>query len=59
MYPLGLLKQACIGKVKKKRCDNKAIKMAVIPNGLTFYLPNSDMGIFKSFKDHMSVLIDQ
>ncbi|EGZ28581.1 hypothetical protein PHYSODRAFT_309400 [Phytophthora sojae] len=42
--------RAHIGKI--------SIKMTVIPGGLTPYLQAGDVGIFKSFKDNMSVLID-
>ncbi|DAZ92987.1 TPA: hypothetical protein N0F65_006342 [Lagenidium giganteum] len=39
-------------------CEDKSIKMAVIPGGLTPYLQAGDVGIYKSFKDKMSVFID-
>ncbi|KAG3176853.1 hypothetical protein PC128_g17089 [Phytophthora cactorum] len=51
--------RAHIGKIVKQRCEDKLIKMAVIPGGLTPYLQAGDVGIFKSFKDHMAVLIDE
>ncbi|KAE9037801.1 hypothetical protein PR003_g8976 [Phytophthora rubi] len=51
--------RAHIAKSVKQRCAEKQIKMAVIPGGLTPYLQAGDVGIFKSFKDKMSVLIDE
>ncbi|GMF40927.1 unnamed protein product [Phytophthora lilii] len=50
--------RAHIGKRVKQRCSEKVIKMAVIPGGLTPYLQAGDVGIYKSFKDNLSQLID-
>ncbi|OWZ21105.1 hypothetical protein PHMEG_0004400 [Phytophthora megakarya] len=51
--------RAHIGKKVKQRCSDRAIKMAVIPGGLTPYLQAGDVGIYKSFKDSISKLIEQ
>lgn len=51
--------RAHIGKLVKERCATKKIKMAVIPGGLTPYLQAGDVGIYKSFKDHLAGLVDQ
>jgi DDE superfamily endonuclease/Tc5 transposase DNA-binding domain len=51
--------RAHIGKRVKQRCEEKDVKMAVIPGGLTPYLQAGDVGIYKSFKDKMSVIIDE
>ncbi|OWZ11294.1 Pogo transposable element [Phytophthora megakarya] len=48
--------RAHIGKLVKQRCSDRAIKMAVIPGGLTPYLQAGDVGIYKLFKDNISML---
>ena len=51
--------RAYIAASVKQHCEKKAIKMCVIPGGLTPYLQAGDIGIYKSFKDHLSKIIDE
>ena len=51
--------RAHLGKLVEERCEAREIKMTVIPGGLTPYLQAGDVGIFKSFKDHLSIIIDE
>lgn len=50
--------RAHIGKAVKAHCAARGIDMCVIPGGMTPYLQAGDIGIYKSFKDNMSILID-
>ncbi|EEY60889.1 uncharacterized protein PITG_13649 [Phytophthora infestans T30-4] len=45
---------AHISKAIKARCAAKKIEMVVVPGGCTPYLQAGDIGIYKSFKDHMA-----
>lgn len=46
-----------IAKVIKNFMRTNGIQSAVIPGGLTAYVQAGDIGIYKSFKDHISPLI--
>lgn len=48
-----------IARSVKAHMLEKGISQAVIPGGLTAYLQAGDIGIYKSFKDNISVLIEQ
>ncbi|KAE9052173.1 hypothetical protein PR001_g757 [Phytophthora rubi] len=50
--------RAHIGQRVKQRCGEKAIKMAAVPGGLAPYVQAEDVGIYKSFKDNISKLIE-
>ncbi|POM78314.1 Pogo transposable element with KRAB domainlike [Phytophthora palmivora] len=50
---------AHIAKVVKARFKANKIDMVVVPGGCTPYLQAGDIGIYKSFKDHMAPLIDE
>jgi DDE superfamily endonuclease len=50
--------RAHIGKDVKAHCVSRGINMCVVPGGMTPYLHAGDIGIYKSFKDIMSRLID-
>lgn len=45
-------------KAAKERCSEKKVQLIVIPGGMTPYLQAGDIGIYKSFKDHISPVID-
>lgn len=51
--------RAHISKDVKAKCISKNIEMMVIPGGLTPYVQAGDIGIFKSFKDGLSRVIDE
>ena len=50
--------RAHIANDVKAKCISKKIDMMVIPGGLTTYLQAGDIGIFKSFKDCLSSVIE-
>ena len=50
--------RAHISAAVKEHCVKRGIKMVVIPGGMTPYLQAGDIGIYKAFKDSISVLID-
>ncbi|GMF19427.1 unnamed protein product [Phytophthora fragariaefolia] len=50
--------RAHISKMVKARCAAKGVPMFVIPGGLTPYVQAGDIGIYKSFKDKLSPIID-
>eukprot|EP00644_Phytophthora_capsici_P018216 jgi/Phyca11/20616/fgenesh1_pg.PHYCAscaffold_68_\ len=50
--------RAHIAKAVKARCNEKKIQAVVVPGGMTPYLQAGDIGIYKSFKDHISPIID-
>ena len=50
--------RAHISTAVKVTCKRKEIDMIVIPGGMTAYLQAGDIGIYKSFKDNMSPVID-
>ncbi|GMF41349.1 unnamed protein product [Phytophthora lilii] len=50
--------RAHISKMVKARCAAKGVQMFVIPGGLTPYVQAGDIGIYKSFKDKLSPIID-
>ncbi|GMF40347.1 unnamed protein product [Phytophthora fragariaefolia] len=47
--------RAHIARTVKAKCKAREIAMCVIPGGLTAYLQVGDIGIYKQFKDHLSV----
>ena len=51
--------RAYISKAVKARAVKKDLQMFVILGGLTPYVQAGDIGIFKSFKDKLSVIIDE
>lgn len=51
--------RAHISTAVKARFAKKNIQMFVIPGGLTPYLQAGDIGIYKSFKDQLSGIIDE
>ena len=51
--------RAHISKAVKAKCMKKNVDMLVIPGGLTPYLQAGDIGIFKSFKDSLSSVINE
>ncbi|GMF38222.1 unnamed protein product [Phytophthora lilii] len=50
--------RAHISKMVKARCAAKGVQMFVIAGGLTPYVQAGDIGIYKSFKDKLSPIID-
>jgi hypothetical protein len=48
-----------IGKDIKSFMKTKGIQSAVIPGGLTAYVQAGDIGIYKSFKDNISPIINE
>eukprot|EP00644_Phytophthora_capsici_P014948 jgi/Phyca11/20524/fgenesh1_pg.PHYCAscaffold_65_\ len=51
--------RAHTSKAAKARAVKKDLQMFVIPGGLTPYVQVGDIGIYKSFKDKLSVTIDE
>jgi hypothetical protein len=51
--------RAHIAKDVKEHCRRRNIEMIVIPGGLTPYLQAGDIGIFREFKDKISIIIDE
>ncbi|GMF19225.1 unnamed protein product [Phytophthora fragariaefolia] len=51
--------RAHISKAVKARVVKKDLQMLVIPGGLAPYVQTGDIGICKSFKDKLSVIIDE
>lgn len=51
--------RAHTSKVVKAYCAKRGIGMTVIPGGMTSYLQVGDIGIYKSFKDHINGIIDE
>ncbi|KAG3067075.1 hypothetical protein PI125_g23728 [Phytophthora idaei] len=50
--------RAHISKAVKAQCSKKNVQMFVIRGGLTPYLQVGDIGIYKSFKGKLSVIVD-
>lgn len=50
--------RAHISKATKAKCEAKGIGMCVIPGGLTSCLQAGDIGIYSSFKEKLSSLIN-
>ncbi|GMF38943.1 unnamed protein product [Phytophthora fragariaefolia] len=50
--------RAHISKMVKARCAAKEVQMFFIPGGQTPYVQAGDIGIYKSFKDKLSPIID-
>ncbi|KAG2758771.1 hypothetical protein PC116_g21583 [Phytophthora cactorum] len=51
--------RAHTSKVMKARFAKKNVQMLVVPGGLTPYVQAGDIGIYKSFKDKLSSIIDE
>jgi hypothetical protein len=51
--------RAHISNLVKAHCRQRNIELIVIPGGLTPYLQAGDIGIYREFKDKLSVLINQ
>ncbi|KAG2969396.1 hypothetical protein PC120_g26713 [Phytophthora cactorum] len=51
--------RAHTSKVVKARFAKKNVQMLVVPGGLTLYVQAGDIGIYKSFKDKLSSIIDE
>uniref|UniRef100_A0AAV2YRD5 DDE-1 domain-containing protein n=1 Tax=Lagenidium giganteum TaxID=4803 RepID=A0AAV2YRD5_9STRA len=51
--------RAHVSKKVKSKCSQRDIAMCVVPGGLTPYVEAGDLAIYKVFKDHLSVFIDE